>query len=78
MAERSQYNPEKGTALDKDNVEFDVTEWRKGMIQPRDGQDQIMTFDSSGVQLLTEILNELKHIKTHLSLITEEELEDVN
>ena len=69
MAERSQYNPEKGTALDKDNVEFDVTEWRKGMVQDRNGESHARTYDKTNNAIFQDLLDEIKALHTTIKLI---------
>tara|TARA_R110002020_G_scaffold22068_2_gene74679 strand:+ start:77 stop:310 length:234 start_codon:yes stop_codon:yes gene_type:complete len=54
-----------GLLYDSDGNVFDLTEWYK---------DNSLSTTESHLALLSEVLCELKLIKTHLSLMTDEEL----
>lgn len=51
---------EQGTALDKDDNVFDVTEWRKGMKQTRNGEDHVRAYDKTNNAIFQELLEEMK------------------
>ena len=56
-----------GLLYDSDGNVFDLTEWYK---------DNSLSTTESHLALLSEVLCELKLIKTHLSLMTDEELKE--
>jgi hypothetical protein len=74
--DRQFYEPEGGEALDSDNNIFDVTEWRKGMKQVRNGQEHVRVYNPDLVALLKELLVEQKITNTYLALIWGEEIKE--
>lgn len=72
--ERRKYRPDSGYALREDGTTFDVTNWMESQSISRNGQTHVRGYDPTSHRLLTDILNELKKISLHLSIITDEEI----
>jgi len=58
-----------GLLYDSDGNVFDLTEWYKA---------NSFSFMESQLSLLSDILLELKFVRTHLSLMTDEELKETD
>ena len=74
MADRKFYEPEGGEALDSDNNVFDVTEWRKNMVQERNGESHARTYDKTNNAIFQDLLDEIKALHTTIKLINKIEV----